>query len=187
MPGCISLTNSISQQQSFSFWVKTGLCFVCNIAHSQNHSVVLKLSRMCEQTALDKYYHMGNDEEGYVVYYGFTGTIIQYDGVNKMWNLSISHKPSVTATSKAKFDTIVLGNNEWEVINDEECQDGIEKKLLSLSTCCEQQFTCNSEESLLFVVYCLFIHTDTINTILILQYRNYNTNIDTIHADADTG
>ena len=118
-------------------------CFSCYLRHSFSHSVVLKLSGMCRESALDKFYHMGNDEEGYIVYYGFSGTLIRYDAANKIWNISLSHISSVTATSKAKFDTLLLGNNEWDVSNDVECEEGRHKKILTLSTCSEQQFTCN--------------------------------------------
>ena len=64
-------------------------CFACNLIHSHDHNVVLKLTGLCDRTAFDKYYHIKNDEEGYVILYGFTGTIIQYDGENKRWNIHV--------------------------------------------------------------------------------------------------
>ena len=86
-------------------------CFACNLVHHHGHSVVLKLRALCEKSALDKYYHMDIDEEGFVTYYGFTGTIIRYDRDKEVWNISVSHKPGVTGLSKAGFGTLVLGNH----------------------------------------------------------------------------
>ena len=105
--------------------------------------MVLKLRGLCDKSALDKYYHMENDEEGFVTYYGFTGTIIRYDRDKEVWNISVSHKPGVTGLSKAGFGTLVLGNHEWEMRNDKGCKAGVEKKIFTLSTCTAEQFTCN--------------------------------------------
>ena len=51
-------------------------CFACNLVHSHEHSVVLKLTGVCDKSALDQYYHLENDEEGYLILHGFTGTTI---------------------------------------------------------------------------------------------------------------
>ena len=118
-------------------------CFACNLIHSHTHSVVTKLTGVCDKSAFDQYYHLENDEEGFVIFYGFTGTIIRYDSHNKMWNISVSHKPEVTATSKALFESLTLGNHEWEIMDDNGCKDGVEQKVLTMSTCSTDQYTCN--------------------------------------------
>ena len=118
-------------------------CLACNIKHSHTHSVVLKLSGVCDRSAFDQYYHLENDEEGYVIFYGFTGTIIRYDGVREIWNMSVSHKPTVAATSKAKFETLTLGSHEWEITDDKDCMKGVETKILTISSCSTEQYTCN--------------------------------------------
>ena len=120
-----------------------GPCFACNLIHSHEHSVVLQLTGLCDRTAFDQYYHIKNDEEGYIILYGFTGSIIQYDGEKKMWYIHVIHKPYVTATSKADFETLTLGNHEWEIHDDVDCKDGIENKILTMSTCSKDQYTCD--------------------------------------------
>ena len=115
----------------------------CNLIHSHDQNVVLRLSGVCDRSVLDKHYHLRNDENGYLILNGFSGTIIQYDPVSRVWKLSVTHRPEVSGTSSAPFETLTLGNHEWEIINDMECKDGAEKKILTLSTCSEEQYTCN--------------------------------------------
>ena len=93
-------------------------CFSCTLTHAHEHSVVLTLSGICDKSAFDKYYHLENDELGYLILYGFTGTIIRYDEVSRVWNISVIHKPDVSATSTAFFEILILGNHEWEITND---------------------------------------------------------------------
>ena len=59
---------------------------------------------------------------------GFIGTTIAYDAENKVWRISVRHKPYATATSKADFETLILGNHEWEIHDDVGCFDGTELK-----------------------------------------------------------
>ena len=58
-------------------------------------------------------------------------------------NISVSHKPAVTGISRAAFGTLLLGNHEWEVRNDKGCKAGLLEKIFTLSTCSDEQFTCN--------------------------------------------
>ena len=55
------------------------------------------MSGMCERSAFDTFYHMDNDEKGLVTYYGFDSSIIQYDTKERLWILTIEHKPGVMA------------------------------------------------------------------------------------------
>ena len=56
------------------------------------------MSGMCKKSAFDTFYHMDNDEKGLVTYYGFDSSIIQYDTKERLWILTIEHKPGVMAT-----------------------------------------------------------------------------------------
>ena len=38
-----------------------------SLMHSHDKSVVLKLSGVCEASAVYKFYHLGNDEQGYFI------------------------------------------------------------------------------------------------------------------------
>ena len=104
---------------------------------------MIKVTGVCEASAVEKFYHLGNDEQGYLILYGFSGTLIQYDSVNRMWDLSIAHRPEVSATSRAPFETLILGNHEWELRNNIDCNNGVEKKILTMGTCSAEQYTCN--------------------------------------------
>ena len=118
-------------------------CFSCNLRHSHEHSVVLKLTGQCSKSVFETYYHLQLDDEGYVMFHGFTGTVIRYDGDTKRWKMSVIQVPGVTATSKADFETLILGNHEWEIENDVDCFDGKEKKVLTMSSCNTNQYTCD--------------------------------------------
>ena len=118
-------------------------CFSCNLPHSHEHSVVVKLTGQCSDSVFETYYHLQHDEEGYIMFHGFTGTIIKYDAENKMWNMSVIHFPYATATSKADFKTLIFGNHEWEVANDHNCFDGTEAIILTMSSCSTDQYTCD--------------------------------------------
>ena len=110
-------------------------CFSCNLRHSHEHSVVLKLTGQCSKSVFETYYHLELDNDGDIMFHGFTGTIIKYDGENKMWKMSVIQVPYASATSKADFETLILGNHEWEVQNDVDCYDGAEVKTLTMSSC----------------------------------------------------
>ena len=56
------------------------------------------MSGMCERSAFDTFYHMDNDERGLVIFYGFDSSIIQYDTKERLWVLTIEHKPDIKDT-----------------------------------------------------------------------------------------
>ena len=57
------------------------------------------MSGMCERSAFDTFYHMDNDEKGLVIFYGFDSSIIRYDTKERLWVLTIEHKPDIVATA----------------------------------------------------------------------------------------
>ena len=60
------------------------------------------MSGMCEKSAFDTFYHMDNDEKGLVTYYGFDSSMIQYDTKERLWILTIEHKPGVMASQSGR-------------------------------------------------------------------------------------
>ena len=74
---------------------------------------------MCERSAFDTFYHMDNDEKGLVIFYGFDSSIIRYDTKERLWILTIEHKPDLVATCESELTSFVLGNHDWKVgVND---------------------------------------------------------------------
>ena len=56
------------------------------------------MSGMCERSAFDTFYHMDNDEKGLLVFHGFDSSIIRYDTKERLWVLTIEHKPDIKYT-----------------------------------------------------------------------------------------
>ena len=56
------------------------------------------MSGMCERSAFDTFYHMDNDDKGLVIFYGFDSSIIRYDTKERLWLLTIEHKPDIKDT-----------------------------------------------------------------------------------------
>ena len=119
-------------------------CVICSVSHTLEKSVTLTLSGMCDRSAFDTFYHVENDENGLVTYTGFDSSIIRYDTKQKIWTLTIEHKPDVFATCESELTSFILGNHDWKVTNNQSCYSGgTEVKKLSFSTCSLEQYTCN--------------------------------------------
>ena len=119
-------------------------CVICTIPHTSQQSLVLTLSGMCDRSAFDTLYQMDNDERGLVIYYGFDSSVIGYDTKEKLWVLTIEHKPDIIATCDSELTSCVLGNHDWKVTNDFGCfAGGTEVKRLSFSSCSLDQYACN--------------------------------------------
>ena len=119
-------------------------CVICSVPHNLHNSLVLTMSGMCERTAFDTFYHMDNDEKGFVTYLGFDSSIIRYNAEQQLWVLTIEHKPGIIATCDSELTSFVLGNHDWKVTNDFGCYaGGTEVKRLSFSTCSLDEYTCN--------------------------------------------
>ena len=119
-------------------------CVSCAVPHTFERSLTVTMSGMCDRTAFDTFYHMDNDEMGLVTYYGFDSSMIRYDSNQRLWVLTIEHKPDIVATCDSELTSFVLGNHDWKVTNDFGCYSGgTEVKRVSFSTCSLEQYTCN--------------------------------------------
>ena len=54
-----------------------------------------------------------------------------------------SYDPSVVAESKATYGSLVIGNHEWTISNDSNCNLETVTKTISLSSCSSGQYTCD--------------------------------------------
>ena len=50
---------------------------------------------------------------------------------------------NVSAFSRSSFRSLLHGNHEWEIFNDYRCKSGTEIKVLSLTSCSDDEYTCN--------------------------------------------
>ena len=117
-------------------------CVTCSVPHTLERSLTLTMSGMCDKSAFDTFYHMDNDEKGLVIFYGFDSSVIRYDTKQRIWVLTIEHKPDIVATCDSELTSFVLGNHNWKVTNDFGCYSGgTEVKRVSFSTCSLDQYT----------------------------------------------
>ena len=68
---------------------------------------------------------------------------ISFDFDQKIWTIRDVTNPYVTAVSEAPFRSLVIGNYLWTITNDTECSKEVYSKYLSLTSCSNDQFTCN--------------------------------------------
>ena len=86
-----------------------------------------------------------NDEEtGLISYIGKKHTQIKFDLDLYQWNMSVMNNPKIQGVSYAEFSTLVIGKNAWEISGDYACSAIAQVKVLSLSSCSVQQFTCTN-------------------------------------------
>ena len=58
-----------------------------------------------------------------------------YNPDKKEWNMTVSARPSLTATAKSEYGSLVLGTHNWIVNNDTDCQEETVDKKITLSSC----------------------------------------------------
>ena len=85
-----------------------------------------------------------NNEEGLVTYYGKSNTIITYVPDGRKWVMYLVNNNNTRAESKADLQTFVMGHNLWTIQNDYECSPTDVETVLSLTTCGNDKYTCNS-------------------------------------------
>ena len=73
-------------------------CVTCSVPHTLQRSLTLTMSGMCDKSAFDTFYHMDNDDKGLLTFYGFDSSIIRYDTTERLWVLTIEHKPDIMVT-----------------------------------------------------------------------------------------
>ena len=66
------------------------------------------MSGMCERSAFDTFYHMYNDENGLVTFYGFDSSLIRYDTKERLWVLNIINKPDLCPPEKTQHPSLVV-------------------------------------------------------------------------------
>ena len=123
-------------------WTGGKACGMCVIPSSVQKTTVVKLRGVCKFSEFDKEYQVSMDENGDIIYYGYSKTYIQYNYTLLAWQMLDAVNPSVVATFESGFRSMALGTNTWTVENDLLCQKGKVTTSLSLSACLETQFTC---------------------------------------------
>ena len=115
-------------------------CTGCEITHSHENTVKLKLRGLCSYSAFDKTYQVHYDPDTQIYYKGTGKSIIQFDFEQKYWVLKNVNNPNVTAICRVPFKSLAIGNHDWNISGDNNCKDGIIP--LSLTSCNEDEFTC---------------------------------------------
>ena len=119
-------------------------CLACD----QTERTRLRLRGLCKDSNLDNIYVPVN-RDNYLMYSGWRGSDIYFDNLRGMWTAKVilhsKENVHVTfATTKASYESLSLGTNEWTVYNDSrQCSNEPEYTVeLSLSICNSKQFAC---------------------------------------------
>ena len=121
----------------------TGPCAVCKIEHNAARSSYLKLRGLCGTTKFDAFYQPRLGENDLVMYYGVYSTIIEYNLKKRLWSMYISYRPEIRAESMSSYGSLAIGNHKWKISNDTKCDASTTTKILTLTSCSEDQFTCD--------------------------------------------
>ena len=73
--------------------------------------------------------------DGSIRYVGIKTSIIEFDLGNRYWKLTDVANPNISAITTSSFQSLALGNHEWEIHNDRRCQEGVFSSMLSLTAC----------------------------------------------------
>ena len=117
----------------------------CACQHPQQ--MYLKLRGLCPQSNIDRFY-VPRNQRGAVQFIGLMNSIMEFDKNTLSWKLT-DHLKDTRAVSKASLASYVLGSQNWTIENDNvECSFEGEayNKMLKLTGCQEQEFTCNDGE-----------------------------------------
>ena len=120
---------------------------------------------MCKYSSFDRTYQVKYNSEDMITYVGIEKTIITFDFVDKIWIIRDVTNPDVYASSKASFRSLAIGNHEWSINNDAECNQEIFKTVLSLTSCSDSQFTCNDG-------LCISISNRFIDKLIIFKFHH---------------
>ena len=118
----------------------------------------MKLNGLCKYSFFDKTYQIQYDPINIISYVGIEKSIISFDFDRKVWEIRDVTNPSVSAVSEASFRSMAVGNFKWNIINDtgifqklmtliinhSECSQESYSTVLSLTSCSENEFTCNN-------------------------------------------
>ena len=87
----------------------------CTFPNTESESVILTLRGLCDRTVIDRFYHIRNDNEGYVTYIGFQGTIIYFEMSELRWKLVLQNNKNISGETKGDVNSLALGLNEWKI------------------------------------------------------------------------
>ena len=118
-------------------------CTACEIQNSFEDTSVLKLNGLCKYSFFDTTYQIQYDPENIIKYVGIEKSIISFDFAENIWIIRDVSNPFVNAVSDAPFRSLAIGNHLWNITNDTECSKEVYSKYLSLTSCSDDQFTCN--------------------------------------------
>ena len=118
-------------------------CTACEIPNSFEESAVLNLRGLCKYSFLDTKYKVVYSQDEIISYIGEQRSIISFDFESDTWTITDVINPSVVAILKAPFRSLAIGNNLWKITNDTECQKGSRSMILSLTSCSNEEFTCD--------------------------------------------
>ena len=113
-----------------------------------NSGALLKLRGLCPNSAIDQYFQSMSEraDKRKLKLQGLLHNYIIHDDKNKTWNLKNTHT-NLTGTSKAPHGSFTLGKHNWTITGDDGCSDGEEyTRELKMSSCQDDQFTCNDGE-----------------------------------------
>ena len=121
----------------------TGPCAVCKIEHNAGRSSYLKLRGLCGTTQFDELYQPRLGENNLLIFFGIFSTVIEYNLARGVWMMYISYKPSIRAESMSSYGSLAIGNHQWTISNDTRCDVDTTTQILTLTSCSEEQFTCD--------------------------------------------
>ena len=118
-------------------------CTACELRNSFEQTSTLKLYGLCKYSFFDHIFTVNYDPENSISYIGNQKTVIKYDFQKKLWiMIDLSHE-FVHAVSETPFRSLAIGKFVWNITNDTECGEEAYSKALTLTSCRDDQFTCN--------------------------------------------
>ena len=138
---------------------------------------LLRLRGLCSESAFDTEYLAHNRlSDGQLTFFGLHNSVIDFQ--NGSWHLR-TFGSDANATSSATKESLLLGKRKWTVEKDL-CQDGSSfDRILKLTGCRKDEFTCNDGECITMeqrcdrLVHCRDSSDEQDCKILVLE-ENYN-------------
>jgi Low-density lipoprotein receptor domain class A len=107
----------------------------------------LRLRGNCAKSAFDTLYYPNSDQSSEFLWIGIRSTFIKYNQTSRQWEAHVAHgadEPNTWAYTEANEVGLLLGTNQWTVIEDRACYPGPSRIVtLSLSSCQSQEFNCD--------------------------------------------
>ena len=135
--------NNIDQNDECS---KKNRCTACEIPNSFENTATLQLKGLCQNSNFDTVYKIEFSPNEFLSYVGMSKTVIRYDFSDESWKMEDLIDTTVLGVSNASLRSLAIGSHEWRMMNEKECGEGSNdyKVTLSLTSCPDDQFTCNN-------------------------------------------